>query len=105
MGVLDVVNAGVLGGDEAIKLYNYAKSEGFAIPAVNVVGTNSINAVLESAKKVNSPVIVQFSNGGAGFVAGKTCQEADVFLGGGNKWSKTCSFASKTLWHSCDFAY
>ncbi|MDU7070344.1 class II fructose-bisphosphate aldolase [Campylobacter ureolyticus] len=78
MGVLDVVNAGVLGGDEAIKLYNYAKSEGFAIPAVNVVGTNSINAVLESAKKVNSPVIVQFSNGGAGFVAGKTCQEADV---------------------------
>ena len=78
MGVLDVVNAGVLGGDEAIKLYDYAKSEGFAIPAVNVVGTNSINAVLESAKKVNSPVIVQFSNGGAGFVAGKTCQEADV---------------------------
>lgn len=78
MGVLDVVNAGVLGGDEAIKLYNYAKSEGFAIPAVNVVGTNSINAVLESAKKVNSPVIVQFSNGGAGFVAGKTCQKADV---------------------------
>lgn len=71
------------------------------IPATNEIGTNSINTVLESAKKVNSPVIVQFSNGGAGFVAGKTCQETDVF--GGNKWSKTCSFASKTLWHSCDF--
>lgn len=51
------------------------------IPAINEIGTNSINAVLESAKKVNSPVIVQFSNGGAGFVAGKTCQEADVFGG------------------------
>lgn len=71
MDVLDVVNAGVLGGNEATKLYKWGI-------CYNVVGINSINAVLESAKKVNSPVIVQFSNGGAGFVAGKTCQEADV---------------------------
>ena len=64
MGVLDVVNAGVLTGSEAKKLFAYAKKEGFAIPAVNVVGTDSINAVLEAASKVKSPVIVQFSNGG-----------------------------------------
>lgn len=63
MGVLDVVNAGVLTGSEAKKLFAYAKKEGFAIPAVNVVGTDSINAVLEAASKVKSPVIVQFSNG------------------------------------------
>lgn len=78
MGVLEFVKAGVVSGDELNKVYEYAKSEGFAIPAVNVVGTNSINAVLESAKKVNSPVIIQFSNGGAKFVAGKNCENADV---------------------------
>lgn len=71
MGALSVVSAGVLGGSEACKLYEYAKSEGFALPAVNVVGTNSVNAVLEAAKKVNSPVIIQLSNGGASFYAGK----------------------------------
>lgn len=79
MGVLDVIEAGVVTGDDVNKLYNYAKTVEFAIPAVNVVGTNSINAVLESAKKVNSPVIIQFSNGGASFVAGKTCPNAAVF--------------------------
>ncbi|MSN97116.1 class II fructose-bisphosphate aldolase [Campylobacter sp. FMV-PI01] len=78
MGVLDIVKAGVLYGNDVKKLYDYAKNEGFAIPAVNVVGTNSINAVLESAKKVNSPVIIQFSNGGASFVAGKTCPNLAV---------------------------
>ncbi len=69
--VLDVVGSGVLSGDDVTKLFNLAKEEGFAIPAVNVVGTNSINAVLEAAKEVNSPVIIQFSNGGASFYAGK----------------------------------
>jgi len=71
MGVLDIVNAGVLSGNEAKKLFSYAKEKGFAIPAVNVVGTDSINAVLEAASKVKSPVIIQFSNGGALFYAGK----------------------------------
>lgn len=71
MGALSVVPAGVLSGNEAIKLYEYAKEVGFALPAVNVVGTNSVNAVLETAKKLNSPVIIQLSNGGAGFYAGK----------------------------------
>lgn len=78
MGVLNIVKAGIVSGDELNKLYDYAKAEGFAIPAVNVVGTNSINAVLESAKKVNSPVIIQFSNGGAKFYAGKNCPNGDV---------------------------
>lgn len=78
MGVLDIVKPGVLSGSEATKLYNHAKSEGFAIPAVNVVGNNSINAALESAKKVNSPIIIQFSNGGASFMAGKACPNAAI---------------------------
>jgi fructose-bisphosphate aldolase class II len=69
--VLDVVKPGVVTGDDVQKLFNVAKEEGFAIPAVNVVGTNSINAALEAAKEVNSPIIIQFSNGGASFFAGK----------------------------------
>ncbi len=69
--VLDIVNAGVITGDALQKLFGVAKNEDFAIPAVNVVSTSSINAVLEAAKKVNSPVIVQFSNGGAAYYAGK----------------------------------
>eukprot|EP01029_Cantina_marsupialis_P000530 TRINITY_DN1038_c0_g4_i2.p7 TRINITY_DN1038_c0_g4~~TRINITY_DN1038_c0_g4_i2.p7 ORF type:complete len:359 (-),score=106.24 TRINITY_DN1038_c0_g4_i2:4858-5934(-) len=69
--VLDVVKPGVVTGDDVQKLFQVAKEEGFAIPAVNVVGTNSINAALEAAKEVNSPVIIQFSNGGASFFAGK----------------------------------
>ena len=71
MGVLDIVKPGVLFGDDLQKVYKYAKESGFAIPAVNVVGTDSINAVLEAAAKVKSPVIVQFSNGGAAYYAGK----------------------------------
>jgi fructose-bisphosphate aldolase class II len=62
---------GVLHGDEVTELFNYANEHNFALPAVNVVGTNSVNAVLETAREVNSPVIVQFSNGGASFFAGK----------------------------------
>jgi fructose-bisphosphate aldolase class II len=61
----------VLFGDELKALYDDAKKNRWAMPAVNVVGSNSINAVLETARKVNSPVIVQFSNGGAQFMAGK----------------------------------
>ncbi len=62
---------GVLHGDEVTELLNYANENDFALPAVNVVGSNSINAVLETAREVNSPVIIQFSNGGASFMAGK----------------------------------
>ncbi len=69
--VLDVVSAGVITGGDLQKVFKIAKDEGFAMPAVNVVSTSSVNAVLEAAKKVNSPVIIQFSNGGAAFYAGK----------------------------------
>lgn len=62
---------GVIFGPQLKELYDYANAEGFAIPAVNVIGTNTINAVLETAREVNSPVIIQFSHGGASFVAGK----------------------------------
>ena len=78
MGVLDVVKPGVLTGSEAKKLFAYAKENKFAIPAVNVVGTDSVNAVLEAAAKVNSPIIVQFSNGGAGYYAGKGLKTSDA---------------------------
>ena len=63
--------AGVLFGEELETLYTDAKKNQFALPAVNTIGTNTINATLETAAKVNSPVIIQFSNGGAQFIAGK----------------------------------
>ena len=63
--------SGVLFGEEVSHLFEYAKEKQFALPAVNVIGTNSINSVLETAREVNSPVIIQFSNSGAAFVAGK----------------------------------
>ena len=63
--------AGVLHGQEVTDLLNYANENDFALPAVNVVGTNSVNAVLETAREVNSPVMIQFSSGGAVFFAGK----------------------------------
>lgn len=63
--------AGVLFGEELEALYNDALKNEFALPAVNCTGTNTINATLETAAKVNSPVIIQFSNGGAQFIAGK----------------------------------
>ena len=61
---------GVISGDDVKKLYDHANKNDFAIPAVNVVGTDSVNAVLETAREVKSPVIIQFSNGGAHFFAG-----------------------------------
>ena len=83
MAVLDIVKPGVLTGSEAKKLFAYAKENNFAIPAVNVVGTDSVNAVLEVAAKVNSPIIIQFSNGGAGFYAGKGLKTSDAAVLGG----------------------
>ncbi len=65
------IKPGVATGDEVQAIFALAKSRGFALPAVNVIGSNSINGVLETAAKLNSPVIIQFSNGGAQFNAGK----------------------------------
>ena len=63
---------GVVTGNDVQKLFDLAKRKNYAIPAVNVVCSNSINATLETAKKLNAPVIIQFSNGGALFNAGKS---------------------------------
>lgn len=65
------LRAGVLYGDEVQQLFEHAKANGYALPAVNVTGTDTVNAVLETARDLNSPVIIQFSNGGAQFYAGK----------------------------------
>ncbi len=69
--ILSSVKPGVVTGDDVQKVFEIARRNQFALPAVNVIGTDSVNAVLEAAKKVNSPVIIQFSNGGAAFYAGK----------------------------------
>ncbi|HKJ06164.1 MAG TPA: class II fructose-bisphosphate aldolase [Flavobacteriaceae bacterium] len=65
------IKPGVATGNMVQEIFKLAKAKNFALPAVNVVGSNSINTVLETAKELNSPVIVQFSNGGAQFNAGK----------------------------------
>mgnify|MGYP003989646443 FL=1 len=65
------IPTGVITGKQVQEVFKLAKSKSFAIPAVNVIGSNTINAVLETAAKLNSPVIIQFSNGGAQFNAGK----------------------------------
>ncbi len=69
--ILDFVKPGVVSGADMQTIFKIAKGQGFAIPAVNVVGTSSLNACLEAASKVNSPIIIQFSHGGASFYAGK----------------------------------
>lgn len=71
MKVSEKIKAGVVTGQDLKTLFEIAKNQEFALPAVNVVGTNSLNAVMEAARLVNSPVIIQFSNGGAAFWAGK----------------------------------
>ncbi len=65
------IKPGVATGDEVQAIFKYAKEKGFALPAVNVIGSNTLNSVLETAAKLNAPVIIQFSNGGAQFNAGK----------------------------------
>jgi len=64
-------NSGVLHGKQVRELLSYANVNNFALPAVNVVGTNTVNAVLQTAKEMNSPVIIQFSNSGGTFFSGK----------------------------------
>jgi fructose-bisphosphate aldolase, class II len=63
---------GVITGPEVKEVFALAKAEGFALPAANVIGTNSMNAVMETAAALNSPVIIQFSHSGGAFLAGKS---------------------------------
>ncbi|AWX13860.1 class II fructose-bisphosphate aldolase [Mergibacter septicus] len=81
--IFDFVKPGVLSGDDVQKVFKIAKEKEFAIPAVNCVNSDSVNAVLETAARVKAPIIIQFSNGGASFYAGKGIklpegQRADV---------------------------
>ncbi len=71
------IKPGVATGHEVQEIFKLAKQKKFALPAVNVVGSNSINAVLETARDLNAPVIIQFSNGGGQFNAGKGLDNAN----------------------------
>lgn len=79
------IKPGVATGDQVQEIFRYAKEKGFALPAVNVTSSSTVNAVLETAAKLKSPVIIQFSNGGAHFFAGKGLSntgEKAAILGG-----------------------
>ncbi|KAI5454128.1 Fructose-bisphosphate aldolase 1 [Naganishia albida] len=71
MGALDIVPAGVLSGDQTRKLFEHARENHYAIPAFNVTSSSTANAAMEAARDLNSPVILQVSQGGAAFWAGK----------------------------------
>ena len=74
---MNSIKAGVATGDQVQEIFKLAKLKGFALPAVNVIGSSSINGVLETAKELNAPVIIQFSNGGGVFNAGKGLDNTD----------------------------
>lgn len=83
MGALDIVKPGIVTGDDVKKLLGYCKENEFALPAVNVVSSGSVNAALEAAAAVKSPIMIQFSNGGAKFFAGKGCPAKNADVVGG----------------------
>lgn len=79
------IKPGVASGDGVQEIFRFAKEKGFALPAVNVTSSSTVNAVMETAAKLNAPVIIQFSNGGAHFFAGKGLSnsgEKAAILGG-----------------------
>jgi fructose-bisphosphate aldolase class II len=79
------IKPGVASGEEVQAIFTFAKEQKFALPAINVTSTSTVNAVMETAAKLNSPVIIQFSNGGCLFYAGKTLSnegERAAILGG-----------------------
>ena len=101
------IKPGVATGREVQEIFKLAKEKGFALPAVNVIGSNTINGVLETAKALNAPVIIQFSNGGAQFNAEKGFQMKikklllpDLLLE-----QKHVSSNGRSLWRSCNSSY
>merc|ERR1719401_2408157 len=72
------VKPGVLVGDDVLKLFEWAKAEGFALPAINCVSSSSVNAVLEGAAKSKNPVIIQVSQGGGAFYCGKGVKDTNL---------------------------
>lgn len=80
-----LIKPGVATGDQVQAIFALAKEKGFALPAVNVTSTSTVNAVIEAAAKLNAPAILQFSNGGAQYFAGKGLSNANekaAILGG-----------------------
>jgi len=71
MGILDIVPAGVVTGDNVRKVFEYAREHQFAIPAINVTSSSTANAVLEAARDIKAPIIIQVSQGGSAYFAGK----------------------------------
>ncbi|HRS53089.1 MAG TPA: class II fructose-bisphosphate aldolase [Bacteroidales bacterium] len=78
--ISEKIAPGFVYGKNVLEIFKIAKENAFALPAVNVVGTNSVNAVLEAAKSVNSPVIIQFSNGGGAFFGGPSLPNDDLSI-------------------------
>ena len=80
-----VIKSGVATGDEVQSIFHLAKEKGFALPAINVTSSSTVNGVMEAAAKLNAPAIIQFSNGGCMYFAGKGLsneQEKAAILGG-----------------------
>ena len=101
------VKPGVATGKEVQAIFNLAKEKSFALPAVNVVGSNTINAVLETARDLNAPVIIQFSNGGAQFNAGKglSNENQKSAIAGGVAGAKHIHLLAEAYGSSCNFTY
>jgi len=82
MSLASIVPPGVVTGDNLLKLMDHARTNGYAIPAVNCTSSSTINAVLEAAKKFNSPVMIQTSNGGGAFMVGKSVKDPAAAVAG-----------------------
>jgi fructose-bisphosphate aldolase class II len=81
----NLIKSGVATGDQVQAIFQLAKEKGFALPAVNVTSSSTVNGVMEAAAKLNAPAIIQFSNGGCLYFAGKALsndQEKAAILGG-----------------------
>jgi len=77
MSLASIVPPGVVTGDNLLKLMEHARANGYAIPAVNCTSSSTANACLEAAKKNNSPIMIQVSNGGGAFYVGKSIKDAN----------------------------
>ena len=98
MWILDIVKPWVLWWNDIKKVYKYAKKNNFAIPAINTIWTNSINATLEAAKEVNSPIIIQFSSGWAKFMWGNWIDSEKATILGSVIWAKHVHELAKAYW-------
>jgi hypothetical protein len=101
------IKPGVATGDELQAIFELAKAKQFALPAVNVINTSTVNAVMETAKELNSPAIIQFSNGGAQFFAGKGLDNTNQrsCIAGGGLGRPAHPSTRRTVWRDDHPAY